>query len=221
MDDNEEINIDTNSEQCESMDNKLVEPKEIITPVIKKGLLIGIILLFIVMFLIFIIPAFSWSFQVVTGRATLGTALGLSIESVITFSIAMLALLVTIITLGVGFIAVVGYQQIKNDSHRTAFFKAREVAEKIAKTETERIAAEKMAEFFNHLTMTEKYKQELLKTNKSDIETFLSNGKRTSDKRSVSNNQKSIVEGPSTVSQDSDILDTTMEDPILSDDVLR
>ena len=108
--------------------------KSTITTVLKWCLGVLIISFVVIVILLMVIPAGTWSIRVISGSISTSDDFNLTIENVITYAISMLSLLVTVITLGVGFIAVFGYHQIKTDAHDTAEKTAKDVATSSAET---------------------------------------------------------------------------------------
>ena len=94
--------------------------KSHLTTLLKISLGVLIVGFVVITILLLVIPAATWTIQVINGEISTRDTFELTIEEVITYAISMLTLLVTVITLGVGFIAVFGYHQIKTDAHDTA-----------------------------------------------------------------------------------------------------
>jgi hypothetical protein len=154
-----------------------------------------------------IIPAASWSIRVIRGDITSGESLNLTMENVITYSISMLTLLVTIITLGVGFIAVFGYQQIKIGAHNTAVSESRKVADKI------------VTDYFKQ-HITQQSENEDLRINYGNQIKDILNLKKNIREEDVGQEQLDLnPDEDSTIKNDSTILETE-EGSLLSDDKL-
>lgn len=89
------------------------------TNLVQNGLRATIICVFILIILIFFIPCLYWIVNIVTGNISM-TSLNMQTDDVITYSIGMLTLLVTIITLGIGLIALLGWRTLKDRAATTA-----------------------------------------------------------------------------------------------------
>lgn len=153
---------------------------------------LGILIIFFVMIvvLLMVIPAATWTIKAVTGTISTADPFDMSIESVITYAISMLTLLVTVITLGVGFIAVLGYHQIKNDAHDTAIKIASDTSDEIMKKVETRVTDyltnaenQRQSQEAERANFTNKYQDSIIKIISTSEHIPKKQQKRTSDER--------------------------------------